>query len=131
MTRTMRLALPSLFLVIAAPAARAQGATADTAVTRVETPAATVAAPTAPDAKVANSAGPTMSGATVGVKATRANAANPAPEPPRVESSRNMAMMVVGFGGLIAGAIIGDTPGTILMVGGAVLGLYGLFKYLE
>jgi hypothetical protein len=131
MTRTMRLALPSLLFVIAAPVAFAQGATGDSTVTRVETPAATVAAPTAPEAKVVNSAGPTMNGATVGVKANRANAAHPTPEPPRVESSRNMALMVVGFGGLIAGAIIGGDAGTIIMVGGAVIGLYGLFKYLE
>lgn len=41
------------------------------------------------------------------------------------------AMMVVGAAGLIAGAIIGGTPGTIIMVGGAVLGLLGLYDYLQ
>ena len=41
------------------------------------------------------------------------------------------AMMVVGVGALIAGAIIGDTPGTIIMVGGAVIGLIGLYQYLQ
>jgi hypothetical protein len=41
------------------------------------------------------------------------------------------AMMVVGVAGLIAGAIIGGTPGTIVMVGGAVIGLIGLYDYLQ
>ena len=40
-------------------------------------------------------------------------------------------MMVVGVAALIAGAIIGDTPGTIIMVGGAVIGLVGLYSYLQ
>lgn len=41
------------------------------------------------------------------------------------------ALMVVGVAALIAGAIIGDTPGTIIMVGGAVIGLVGLYSYLQ
>lgn len=41
------------------------------------------------------------------------------------------AMMVVGAAALITGAIIGGTPGTIIMVGGAVIGLYGLYEYLQ
>lgn len=41
------------------------------------------------------------------------------------------AMMIVGGAALIAGAIIGDTPGTIVMVGGAVIGLIGLYDYLQ
>jgi hypothetical protein len=41
------------------------------------------------------------------------------------------AMMVVGAAALITGAIIGGDPGTIIMVGGAVIGLYGLYQYLQ
>ena len=41
------------------------------------------------------------------------------------------AMMVVGVAGLIVGAIIGGTPGTIIMVGGAVVGLKGLYDYMQ
>ena len=40
-------------------------------------------------------------------------------------------MMIVGVAGLIAGALIGDTPGTVIMVGGAVIGLVGLYDYLQ
>lgn len=41
------------------------------------------------------------------------------------------AMMVVGVAALVAGAIIGGDPGTIVMVGGAVIGLIGLYEYLQ
>ncbi|HEY4305307.1 MAG TPA: hypothetical protein VGM82_12600 [Gemmatimonadaceae bacterium] len=41
------------------------------------------------------------------------------------------ALMVVGGVALIVGAIIGDDPGTIIMVGGAIVGLYGLYQYLQ
>lgn len=52
-----------------------------------------------------------------------------APEHANLGQAR--AMMIVGAAGLIAGAIIGDTPGTIVMVGGAVIGLIGLYDYLQ
>jgi hypothetical protein len=41
------------------------------------------------------------------------------------------ALMVVGGAALIVGAIIGDDPGTVIMVGGAIVGLYGLYQYLQ
>jgi hypothetical protein len=41
------------------------------------------------------------------------------------------ALMIVGVAGLIVGAIIGGTPGTIIMVAGALLGLKGLYDYLQ
>lgn len=44
---------------------------------------------------------------------------------------RYEAMMIVGAAGFIAGALIGDSAGTIIMVGSAGIGLYGLYKYLE
>lgn len=41
------------------------------------------------------------------------------------------ALMIVGVAALVAGAIIGGTPGTVVMVGGAVIGLIGLYDYLQ
>ncbi len=41
------------------------------------------------------------------------------------------ALMIVGAAAFVAGAIIGDTPGTIIMVGGAAVGLVGLYQYLQ
>jgi hypothetical protein len=42
-----------------------------------------------------------------------------------------MAMMIVGGAAILVGAIIGDTPGTVIMIGGAVIGLIGLYEYLQ
>lgn len=56
-------------------------------------------------------------------------------QPTSLASTANLgqarAMMIVGVAALFAGAIIGDTPGTIIMVGGAVIGLVGLYDYLQ
>lgn len=41
------------------------------------------------------------------------------------------AMMIVGGAAILVGAIIGGDAGTVFMVGGAVVGLYGLYKYLQ
>jgi hypothetical protein len=52
---------------------------------------------------------------------------------PAARSSRNSAttLMIVGGAAFVAGAIIGDTAGTLFMVGGAAVGLYGLYQYLQ
>jgi hypothetical protein len=40
-------------------------------------------------------------------------------------------MMVVGGAAMIVGAVIGDRSGNIIMVGGGVVGLIGLWNYLK
>jgi hypothetical protein len=55
----------------------------------------------------------------------------PTAAPAHANLGQARAMMVVGVAGLIAGAIIGGSPGTIVMVGGAVVGLFGLYDYLQ
>jgi hypothetical protein len=50
---------------------------------------------------------------------------------PREPSSRNTAMMIVGGAGLLAGAVVGGKGGTIIMIGGAGVGLLGLWNYLK
>jgi hypothetical protein len=51
------------------------------------------------------------------------------------DANRNLgqsqAMMVVGLAALIAGAVIGGDAGTIIMIGGTVVGLVGLYEYLK
>jgi hypothetical protein len=39
--------------------------------------------------------------------------------------------MIVGGAALLTGLIIGDEVGTVLAVGGAGVGLYGLYRYLQ
>ena len=41
------------------------------------------------------------------------------------------AMMIAGGAGVIVGLIIGDDVGTLIAVGGAVVGLYGLYLYMK
>ena len=47
------------------------------------------------------------------------------------KSNRNaVAMMIVGGAALVIGAVIGNDAGTIVMLGGAGIGLYGLYLFL-
>jgi len=145
MIRPMRLAFPVLCVLTATATARAQSSPAPQAAERagqaaVAAPAvaapAVAAAPVRQEesaAAAARHAGPVAARAAVGVRAPRAEAALPAPAPlPQGGGMRRYeAMMIVGVAGFIAGALIGDTPGTIIMVGSAGIGLYGLYKYLE
>jgi hypothetical protein len=81
----------------------------------------------------------TAAPATSPIDATRAGVHRPdlarPDQPTSLASTANLgqarAMMIVGVAALVAGAIIGDTPGTIIMVGGAVIGLVGLYEYLQ
>jgi hypothetical protein len=41
------------------------------------------------------------------------------------------ALMIVGAVGFVAGAVIGGDAGTIVMLGSAAVGLYGLYQYLQ
>ena len=47
------------------------------------------------------------------------------------KSSKNsLALMIVGGAALVVGAVIGGDAGTIVMLGGAGVGLYGLYLFL-
>jgi hypothetical protein len=51
--------------------------------------------------------------------------------PQSANMGQSKAMMIVGGAALLTGAVIGGDAGTIFMVGGAVVGLYGLYQYLK
>jgi hypothetical protein len=40
-------------------------------------------------------------------------------------------MMLVGGAGLLVGSIVGGKAGTVIMVGGGAVGLFGLWNYLK
>ena len=44
---------------------------------------------------------------------------------------RSETLMIVGGAIFLAGAIIGDDAGTIIMISGAAVGIYGLYLYLQ
>ena len=115
----LRSVLVALFaFVLLAPAAQAQ--------------APGVAATPAPEA-AATRPGPTVEAAAVGVR--RAPAANQLVAGEAMaqqgQFGRAETYMIVGGAAFVAGLLIGDDAGTIVMVGGAVIGLYGLYLYLQ
>ena len=118
-------------LVLLAPAARAQSADS-TAVTAVAAPSA-VAASAEGMARPEQPGGPTREAAIAGI---RPSAATETVLPGTVRQQggsfgRAETLMIVGGAAFVAGLIIGDDAGTIVMVSGAAIGLYGLYLYLQ
>lgn len=75
--------------------------------------------------------GPTVAAASVAVRSRADASVDAAAAQSRAGLGQPRALMFVGLAALIAGALIGDTPGTIIMIGGAAVGLYGLYHYLQ
>jgi hypothetical protein len=118
-----RFALPSalaaLALCLAARSAPAQQSLAP------RTPPADVAA--AP----ARTSGPTVDAARAGVSHQTSPELRMAAAPRRGGYGQPVALMVVGGAALLTGLIIGGDAGTVIAVGGALVGLYGLYEYLQ
>jgi hypothetical protein len=78
--------------------------------------------------------GPTVHAASVGFHANevKVNASTKvtAVAIPR-HQGQDVAFMVVGVGAMIVGALVHGTAGTIIVIGGAGVALYGLYNYLE
>ena len=75
--------------------------------------------------------GPSLSSARVASHAVSTKGALPAPLLQNRTSNRNsVALMIVGGAALVVGAVIGDDAGTLVMLGGAAVGLYGLYLFL-
>lgn len=56
----------------------------------------------------------------------------PAPKVPRESTRTNTALMVTGLAAVLVGAVVDDNDaGSILIVGGAVVGLIGLYRFLQ
>jgi len=79
-------------------------------------------------------AGPTLQAAAVGfrVPVAKVDASTKVTASlQRPHAGQDVALMVVGVGAMIVGALVGDTPGTIIIIGGAGMALFGLYHYLE
>ena len=129
------LAVVSFLLVVAAGSLRAQGvlptAVADSIAATVPVPDSASTAPVATTTQ-RDVTGATLTGLRAGVHAREtARPTQPVKFARTTNRNQAQAMMIVGVAALIAGAIIGDTPGTIIMVGGTVVGLIGLYEYLQ
>jgi hypothetical protein len=78
--------------------------------------------------------GPTLQAASVGFRVNEAKvdaSTKVTAAPLRRHEGQDVALMVVGVGAMIAGALVQGTAGTIIIIGGAGMALYGLYNYLE
>jgi len=74
--------------------------------------------------------GPSRASARVASHAVSARHAAPPILQQKKKGKNSVALMIVGGAALIVGAVIGDDAGTIVMLGGAGIGLYGLYLFL-
>jgi hypothetical protein len=72
--------------------------------------------------------GPTMEAASVGVHHV---AAAPATAARRGGFGQGEALMIVGGAAVLVGLLIGSGAGNAIAVGGAIVGLVGLYEYLQ
>ena len=112
-----RLTLPLVLALAAvvAPSARAQDVAVASPV------AAAAAAPTVAPA------GPVAESAIVGVR----HQAIADVAAPQRRTSRGQTLMIVGGVAFLVGLVIGGDAGTAIAIGGAGVGLYGLYQYLQ
>lgn len=75
--------------------------------------------------------GPTVSTATVAVRRAPVDASAPAAPAPARGQERGTALMIVGGAAILTGIVIGNGAGYAISVAGAVIGLYGLYQYLQ
>lgn len=130
MSNRMRSTLMFSALMLAAGSLSAQQTAFDAAVTpsAVVAPVATTA-PTTPAAT--ELAGPRATSSRLG-ELVKANAAEPAaPKKGEVGAGSNVALMAVGAAAVLIGLLIGGDSGSFVAIGGGVLGLYGLFRYMR
>ena len=122
----MRRLAPLAFIVTAA-LSMSSVAGAQDITTQQPSPAAVVTA-----SVQAPAAGPTLDAATIGIhRDATQSATTPTNATPVRRGDQPTALMIVGGVAFLAGAIIGGDAGTIIMVGGAAVGLYGLYLYLQ
>ena len=97
-----------------------------------QAPVATASAASVPTA--APQAGPRIESSSVAFQPAVASDSVTAESQRRSDSAnlgQSRAMMIAGGAAVVVGIIIGDDIGALLAVGGAVVGLYGLYQYLK
>jgi hypothetical protein len=121
--RTRRFALSALVTAVLALAAAPLGA---------QGPAA---AATGVEERRQSVTGPTIDRAAVGVRPLSQRPATledaEAALQTRLGLGQARALMIVGFAAVVIGLLMDNDPGTLIAVGGAVVGLYGLYHYLR
>jgi hypothetical protein len=118
-SRAALVLMSALILVLRAPQGVAQSLTA--------TPIAPNLAPVQVEKP---QVGPTVAALTVGVRNVVPTTTQPQ-QRGGAGLGQSEALMIVGGAALLVGAVVGGDAGDIFMIGGAIVGLYGLYKYLQ
>jgi len=126
----LRAALAGVVLCLSAGTAQAQQALAPLA-PRADVAVLATARDAAPTADTSRVAGPTADAARLGVSQQTSHELTISTAAQRRNLGQPVALMVVGGAALLAGLIIGDDAGTVIAIGGALVGLYGLYEYLQ
>lgn len=99
--------------------------------TLIDSATATAAQPASDASTPIGVRGPGIATARVAAHAIRSNrGAAPPVIQNKKSNNRSVALMIVGGVALVVGAVIGDDAGTLVMLGGAGIGLYGLYMFL-
>ena len=120
-------------LVIATPLIAQSARTVSDTTVRGAPAASSLVMPPATIIERVPSAGPSAPSWKTAIAATPASASAAAAASP-IESgstAENKVLMIAGGAGIVAGAIIGGHAGTVLMIGGSLVGLVGLWHYLK
>jgi hypothetical protein len=123
------------FAIIVAPTrARAQEVTIAPATSLDPAAVPAVVVPERPAAETATQqpvVGPSLDAATAGFHRAASQTTNAPVTVAAARASNSTALMIVGGVAFLAGAVISGDAGTIIMIGGAAVGLYGLYLYLQ
>ena len=74
---------------------------------------------------------PFAANATVGVHSKSSDMPAPFVPPRANKHNQAVTLMIIGGAALLGGAIIGGSGGTLIAVGGIVVGAIGLYQYLQ
>jgi hypothetical protein len=89
----------------------------------------------APAESARSQPGPTIERAAVGARPISQSDASLDAEQAAMQQRLGLgqarALMIVGFAAVVIGLLMDNDPGTLIAVGGAVVGLYGLYHYLR
>ena len=89
-----------------------------------------VEAPVTADAE-ATAAGPRLAASAITVRTEQRESQEAAVAMVQSRDRRGTTLMMVGGAAFLAGLLIGDDAGAAVAVGGALVGLYGLYIYMQ
>ncbi|MBI3790632.1 MAG: hypothetical protein HY275_07115 [Gemmatimonadetes bacterium] len=96
-------------------------------------PATDVVRASSPQAPIAaTSFAPVAGSDVVGISTRAARTATlPAPAPMVGDKGNSVALMITGAAVMVAGALVNGSAGNVIMIGGGVVAIIGLWNYLQ